>query len=84
MQGFKSLQGRFVIGLFKNVVAQFVWFSLCHCEAGEVSRSNLVRGMRLPRTFKVLAMTKREGTDKSGSYKKTKIEREIKLNSRFV
>jgi hypothetical protein len=33
---------------------------LCHCEADEVSRSNLVRGMRLPRTFQVLAMTKSE------------------------
>jgi hypothetical protein len=30
-----------------------------------------VRGMRLPRTFKVLAMTKREGPDKSGSYTNT-------------
>jgi hypothetical protein len=30
-----------------------------------------VRGMRLPRTFKVLGMTKREGADKSGSYKNT-------------
>jgi len=71
VQGFESLQGRFVIGLFKNVVAQFIWLPLCHCEAGEVSRSNLVRGVRLLRTFQVLAMTKRKGTDKSGSYKNT-------------
>ena len=79
MQGFKSLQGHFIIGLFKNVVAQFIGFSLCHCGAGEVSRSNLVSGMRLPGTFQVLAMTKREGSDKSGSYKNPKIEREIKI-----
>jgi len=38
-----------------------------------------VSGMRLPGTFQVLAMTKREGSDKSGSYKNPKIEREIKI-----
>ena len=26
--------------LFKNVVAQFIGLSICHCEADEVSRSN--------------------------------------------
>ena len=42
---------------------------LRHCEADDVSRSNLVRGMRLPRTFQVLAMTKREVSDKLGDYR---------------
>ena len=64
---------------------------LCHCEAGEVSRSNLVRGMRLPRTFQVLAMTKGVVLDESSNYKHVeglmnqtttkmpKIEREIQI-----
>ena len=41
---------------------------LCLCEADEVSRSNLVRGMRLPRTFQVLAMTKGDVLDESSNY----------------
>jgi hypothetical protein len=55
--------------LFKNVVAQFMGLPLCHCEADEVSRSNLVRAMGLPRTFQVLAMTKSEVPDESSNYK---------------
>jgi hypothetical protein len=31
-----------------------------HCEADEVSRSNLVGARRLPRTFQVLAITNRK------------------------
>jgi hypothetical protein len=41
---------------------------LRHCEADEVSRSNLVRGMRLSHTFQVLAMTKSEVLDESSNY----------------
>jgi len=41
---------------------------LYHCEADEVSRSNLVREMRLPRTLQVLAMTKSEMLDESSNY----------------
>jgi len=33
-----------------------------HCEADKVSRSNLVGARGLPRTFQVLAMTKRKGS----------------------
>ena len=76
MQGFESLQGRFVIGLYREVVAQVIGLSPRHCEAGEVSRSNLVSGMRLPCTFQVLAMTKREGPDKADRCKNAQNWRE--------
>ncbi len=69
MQGFESLQGRFVVRLFKNVVTQFIGLSLYHCQAGEVSRSNVVRGMKLLSTFQVLVITKRGEPDRLGSYK---------------
>jgi hypothetical protein len=67
---------KLALRVIKNVVRGFS--PLRHCEAGQVSRSNLggaVVELRLPRPDESgLAMTKSKMPDKSGNYKNLEVK----------
>jgi len=52
---------------------------LCHCEADEVSRSNLGGAVEYGDCHAPLAMTKSVAIDESRNYKKPKSKREIEI-----
>ena len=58
-----------------SIVAQFIGLPICHC-AERSDEAISWRGMRLPRTFQVLAMTKSEALDESSNYKDQEVKYE--------